>query len=203
MKALLKRIPIILCAALLFTAMPIESCADQTVYTTKSGKKYHRKRNCTGLNNANEIFTSTESKAKSQNLKKCNKCWNVKTVKEKRIIIGKSKADIGDGIVYLENASGTTKNGKPIEEHVSSDTTMAQIVYIAEEFNSARPTYIYVDGRLNCKKRLTEDCKGTFNISGEDLASGTHLVEFVQYKGKPSAVNVLTHKTAKYMIIVE
>ena len=43
----------------------------KTVYTTKTGKKYHYKKSCKGLNNANSIISITLSKAKSQGLTLC------------------------------------------------------------------------------------------------------------------------------------
>ena len=49
--------------------------ADQTVYTTETGKKYHKKKSCKGLNNARNIYTTTESQAKSRGLTKCSICW--------------------------------------------------------------------------------------------------------------------------------
>lgn len=50
--------------------------ADTTVYTTKTGTKYHSTSSCSGLNNANEIFTGTESDAIAKGLTKCSKCWD-------------------------------------------------------------------------------------------------------------------------------
>lgn len=45
-----------------------------TVYTTKTGKKYHSTKNCRGLSNAKEIYTSTLSAAKSIGLGPCSFC---------------------------------------------------------------------------------------------------------------------------------
>lgn len=46
----------------------------QTVYVTETGKKYHSTKNCSGLNNANAIYDSTLSEAKSRGLTPCSKC---------------------------------------------------------------------------------------------------------------------------------
>ena len=46
----------------------------QTVYTTKTGKKYHSTKNCSGLNNANAIYDSTLSEAQGRGLTPCSKC---------------------------------------------------------------------------------------------------------------------------------
>lgn len=47
----------------------------QTVYITKTGKKYHSTKNCSGLNNANEIYDSTLSEAQAKGLTPCSKCY--------------------------------------------------------------------------------------------------------------------------------
>ena len=46
-----------------------------TVYTTETGKKYHCTKSCTGLNNANKIYTTTLSEAKDRGLTACSKCY--------------------------------------------------------------------------------------------------------------------------------
>ena len=52
------------------TSKPSTSTS-KTVYITKTGKKYHYKKTCRGLSNANSITSTTLSKAKSQGLTLC------------------------------------------------------------------------------------------------------------------------------------
>lgn len=47
---------------------------EQTVYTTKTGKRYHSRSSCSGLNNANAIYESTLTAAKNKGLTPCEKC---------------------------------------------------------------------------------------------------------------------------------
>lgn len=51
------------------------AAASTTVYTTETGKRYHSRKNCSGLNNANKIYTDTIDNAKKIGLTKCKKCW--------------------------------------------------------------------------------------------------------------------------------
>lgn len=44
------------------------------VYTTATGKKYHKSRNCRGLANANTVYKNTVKKAKSMGLEPCKIC---------------------------------------------------------------------------------------------------------------------------------
>ena len=46
----------------------------QTVYITKTGKKYHSRKTCPGLSNAKAVYDSTLSDAKSSGLEACSKC---------------------------------------------------------------------------------------------------------------------------------
>ncbi len=47
----------------------------QTVYITKTGRRYHSTKRCSGLNNANEIYDSTLSEAQGLGLTPCSKCY--------------------------------------------------------------------------------------------------------------------------------
>ena len=48
--------------------------SSSTVYITKTGKKYHLKKSCDGLENAHAIYKTTKSKAKSRGLTLCKIC---------------------------------------------------------------------------------------------------------------------------------
>ncbi len=45
-----------------------------TVYTTKTGKRYHLDKNCSGLSNANAIYKTTKAAAKKKGLTACKIC---------------------------------------------------------------------------------------------------------------------------------
>ena len=48
---------------------------EKTVYITATGSKYHRRKSCTGLNNANEIYETTLSEAEAAGFEPCGICW--------------------------------------------------------------------------------------------------------------------------------
>ena len=60
---------------LLLVLLSFGAYAETTVYTTRTGKKYHSTQYCTGLNNAKEIYTETETSAINKGLTKCDLCW--------------------------------------------------------------------------------------------------------------------------------
>ena len=49
--------------------------AEANVYVTQTGKKYHSRTNCRGLNNAKTVTTTSEATAKNSGLTKCKICW--------------------------------------------------------------------------------------------------------------------------------
>ena len=53
---------------------PMQDEKEQVVYITKTGKKYHSRKNCSGLSNANAIFDSTLAEAEGKGLTPCSKC---------------------------------------------------------------------------------------------------------------------------------
>lgn len=55
------------------TTKPSEPVTE-IVYTTKTGKKYHSTKGCSGLSNANQIFETKLSDAKNKGLEPCKKC---------------------------------------------------------------------------------------------------------------------------------
>lgn len=67
---------LIIFAVVLSLMCPSIVFADQTVYTTATGTKYHSSSSCSGLNNAKAIYTDSESHAISLGLTKCTKCWS-------------------------------------------------------------------------------------------------------------------------------
>lgn len=56
-------------------SVPFAAFADQTVYITPTGKKYHSSDKCSGLNNSKNITSTTESEAINKGLERCSKCW--------------------------------------------------------------------------------------------------------------------------------
>lgn len=57
------------------TSTNTQDSSSKIVYITKTGKKYHSTKNCSGLSNAKEIYESTLSEAKSKGLGPCSKCY--------------------------------------------------------------------------------------------------------------------------------
>lgn len=56
-------------------AIVLKKSTSKKVYVTRTGKKYHSRKSCRGLNRAKKIYTSTLKKAKKRGLKKCKICY--------------------------------------------------------------------------------------------------------------------------------
>lgn len=51
-----------------------EARNNQTVYVTATGSKYHSRKGCSGLNNANSVSETTRGQAEARGLEPCKKC---------------------------------------------------------------------------------------------------------------------------------
>ena len=56
-------------------AIVLKKSTSKKVYVTRTGKKYHSRKSCRGLNRAKKIYKTTLKKAKKQGLKKCKICY--------------------------------------------------------------------------------------------------------------------------------
>ena len=57
------------------TSSNVTNNTSTTVYTTKTGKKYHSTKKCSGLSNASAIYESKLNDAKNKGLTPCSKCY--------------------------------------------------------------------------------------------------------------------------------
>ena len=75
MQKIAKIVPFLSFILVFVMCLSFHTYADQTVYTTASGKKYHSTAQCSGLNNAKNIYEKSESEAIASGLTKCAICW--------------------------------------------------------------------------------------------------------------------------------
>lgn len=58
----------------IFEEPDLENDTSQTVYITRTGKRYHSTANCPGLSNANAVYGSSLTAAKQKGLTPCARC---------------------------------------------------------------------------------------------------------------------------------
>ncbi len=126
-----KRIVTLMLSLVLILGMiPINSIADRTVYITKTGSKYHSTKECSGLNRAKNIYSCSESEAKSEGLTKCSICWdsssndetpvNVPTTKPvtNTVKVGSTKT-VGKN-KYVVTSASTVRYKSPVSKKITS-----------------------------------------------------------------------------------
>lgn len=97
------------------------------------------------------------------------------TPKEAGMIGGEEK---GEGILYIENESGTSENGN-ILYIMEGDYTVLQIGVYAEGMDGTQPTVFYVDGKELTKEQLSHS-QTSLQLQAEHLTPGIHNVEAIQ-----------------------
>ncbi|MCC3870303.1 hypothetical protein [Terrisporobacter mayombei] len=105
----------------------------------------------------------------------------------------------GKGSFMIVCAGGSTENGNVPVEYLAPDS-LSQIGYDASNFDGSKLSYIYINGILNTKEQLTEDCQGTINIEGDFTEPGIYKVEVVQYEDDDTSKGMVTYKTCEYEV---
>ena len=90
----------------------INAGAESTVYITKTGKKYHYRRNCKGLNSARSVYTATRSEAVSKGLTACAICSGGSSSNHGDV--SRAGQSYADKIKQFSYGSGTIKCGEKI-----------------------------------------------------------------------------------------
>ena len=108
--------------------------------------------------------------------------------------------DIGDGFMYLIDASGTTKDGEVLRVLLNKDTIMTQIGLNTFSFDGSCFSFIYVDGVFSDKQPLS-DSQFSLTLQGDMLSEGEHTVSVVQYKDNTESGEIVTYKEAIYAAV--
>lgn len=110
-----------------------------------------------------------------------NKKDNKETIADdsKKLIGGE---EVGEGNIYLVNASGDTKDNSTLYIMYEDDAVLNQIGYECENMNDSVPTIIYINGTEIDKKQLGTG-SGSITLEKEQLQKGIYNVEFIQKDG--------------------
>ena len=106
--------------------------------------------------------------------------------------------EMGKGIILLETPSGDSSNGNVPFFFAVEDTLIMQIGYTGTDIAGDKITYAYIDGKLNSKNQMSEQCGGSIDLSEKALNVGVHIVEFIQYDTNKEDGKVVVYKVAKY-----
>lgn len=111
------------------------------------------------------------------------------------------QTDTGNGTMYIETADGTSENGNVPKILLEGDESVLQIGFAAQNFDSSKYTYFYIDGKLSTKEQIGADLtEGSLDLSGDALSEGKHTVQAVQYDGSDESGNVIACHSAQYEV---
>lgn len=111
------------------------------------------------------------------------------------------QTDTGNGSMYIETADGTSENGNVPKILLEGDESVLQIGFAAQNFDSSKFTYFYVDGKLSTKEQIGADLtEGSLDLSGDALSEGKHTVQAVQYDSSDESGNVTACHSAQYEV---
>lgn len=192
---MIKKIPILISAALLIT-----SCGKSDTKTT----------NVKQSNNDQLLARISELESENNQLKKELDQYKttsdqVSTEAEQPQAEDTTQQQGGNMIGGQEKGAGTINLSTPGSEGpqvtliVDPKTTMSSIGLLAEnvEVVGNEPTKVYVDGQENRTLQLSNDSshQGTLTLEGEQLKPGTHNVEVIQeIDGQQKFYRLLTYE---------
>lgn len=107
--------------------------------------------------------------------------------------------NLGEGAAYLVSGEGSTQNGSVPELAVNPAKRKAQITLVLEGVPADKNTYVYVDGQ---EAATLDESSGTADLELEDeqLSSGEHSVEFVQFDSNKPSGQVTFYRVGRYMV---
>ncbi|MHC6178304.1 hypothetical protein ACYUJ6_00250 [Clostridium sp. JNZ X4-2] len=109
------------------------------------------------------------------------------------------KTDMGPGKFYVSPSSNTFKNGDIPIISIKKNTSSQKVEIVPSEFNNKYLSYIFIDGAFNSKKQLSSS-KTNMELKGNDIKTGKHKIDVIQFNNDKSTDTVVTHKTAYYYI---
>ncbi|CAM2743583.1 hypothetical protein HAHI6034_03150 [Hathewaya histolytica] len=140
---------------------------------------------CAGYENTKE--EKSQGQSKQEVVKEDNKESNVKMPKK----------EMGKGKIEISTAGGTSGGGKIPVEFIGKDAQISQIGLNSEEFDGAKLSYIFIDGKEVEKEQLG-NTQTAINLKGNALKEGKHKVEVVQFDNDKTDGKIITYKTASY-----
>lgn len=108
--------------------------------------------------------------------------------------------DIGSGKLFVsdKSASSTTDSGKVPVIYTNKNDKSGEVELNSSGLNSENTSYIFIDGIYNSKKHLSG--KSNIKLKADEIKTGKHKVDIVQFANNKTSDKVITHKTAYYEI---
>lgn len=104
-----------------------------------------------------------------------------------------------DSLLVMETDGSVSSIDSPLKVSAASDEDDKAITLVTEFFPTSRMLFIYVDGELVDTQDEPHD-RTVVHLSGNQLSSGEHKVEAVQYAGDSTVSTVTTYKTSSYVV---
>lgn len=108
--------------------------------------------------------------------------------------------DFGNGSFSISTPSGTSENGNvPIVYYEKDDGGNYGIGFSARDFDGSKLSYEYIDGYLIGKEQIANEDSSIY-AGANNLESGKHKVEIVQYDTNEPTGKMVMYKSAFYEV---
>lgn len=108
--------------------------------------------------------------------------------------------DMGTGSMYLVTSNGTSENGNIPFLYANPNDSAHQIGINTKNYDGRHLTYIYIDGVSHMSKRYSQTSENTLSLEGDNLKTGVHDVELIQYENDDPTGSVFSYHKAQYEV---
>lgn len=111
-------------------------------------------------------------------------------------------SDVGEGTLYISNASGTTKNGDEIIVYPNMNSIpFAYVDYELWDLDGSVLTYIYLDGVEIDKHQVGAGFQSSISlVDKSQVTEGKHTVTAVQYEGNDPTGEIIFYRSAEFSV---
>ncbi|MGL5754247.1 MAG: hypothetical protein ACRCYC_02880 [Paraclostridium sp.] len=108
--------------------------------------------------------------------------------------------EMGEGNITVTTPTSSSEGGTIPIIHIDEYRGLSQLGLKSDGFYNSKPSYIYIDGKLNAIEKLGELNSLTLTICEEDLSEGIHKIEVVQFENDKTSGTPVIYKNCKYEI---
>jgi hypothetical protein len=108
--------------------------------------------------------------------------------------------EIGKGDIVINTPTSTSEDGNIPVIYIDEYKGLVQLGFTSIDFDDSRPSYIYIDKKLNTIETLGKSDSINLTIYEENLNEGMHKVEVVQFDNNKTSGTPITYKSCNYKI---
>ena len=130
----------------------------------------------------------------------CSKEIVENKVEEEKTIPNGLSIEKGEGNIYINTPTSIKEKGNIPILYTKEYEAFLHLGLQSDGIDNSKPSYIYIDEKLNSIERLSNENSATLTICDEEIKEGIHKVEIVQFDNDKTRGTPVLYKSCKYEI---